>query len=129
MIPPFFYDPTSDAIEELHGEDMALGIDANYAYRQSAKKGFAAGQILLIGTDGIWKTLDDSGRMFGKTLLAALIRKHASYSSEILILAITTSLKDFRGSARQEDDVTLAVVKIVEENGGGVRLTEGRISN
>lgn len=115
--PAFFYDPTSDAIEELRGEGIALGIDANYAYRQSAKTGLSAGQILLIGTDGIWETLDDSGRMFGKTRLAALIREHASYSSERLIQVIMTALKDFRGSAKQEDDVTLAVVKIVEENG------------
>ena len=112
--PAFFYDPTSDAIEELKGEGMALGIDANYAYRQSAKTGLSAGQILLIGTDGIWETLDDSGRMFGKTRLADLIREHASYSSERLIQAIMTALKDFRGSAKQEDDVTLAVVKIAD---------------
>ena len=112
--PAFFYDPTSGAIEEVRGEGIALGIDATYAYRQSVKKGLSAGQILLIGTDGIWETLDDSGRMFGKTRLAALIREHASYSSEILIQAIMTALKDFRGSPRQEDDVTLAVVKIVD---------------
>jgi len=43
-----------------------------------------------------------------------------------LIQAIMTALKDFRGSANQEDDVTLAVVKIVDEKMGlGVRLTEG----
>ncbi|MDP4858143.1 MAG: SpoIIE family protein phosphatase [Desulfobacterales bacterium] len=112
--PAFFYDPTADTIEELRGKGIALGIDANYAYRQSAKTGLSAGQILLVGTDGIWETLDDSGRMFGKTRLAALIREHASYSSEILIQAIMTALKDFRGSARQEDDVTLAVAKIVD---------------
>ncbi|MFZ1954818.1 MAG: SpoIIE family protein phosphatase [Desulfobacterales bacterium] len=29
--PAFFYDPTSDTIEELPGEGIALGIDANYA--------------------------------------------------------------------------------------------------
>ena len=115
--PAFFYDPTSNAIEELRGEGIAIGIDANYAYRQSAKKGLSAGQILLIGTDGIWETRDDSGRMFGKTRLTDLIREYTSYSSERLIQAIMTALKDFRGSARQEDDVTLAVVKIVEEKG------------
>ena len=112
--PAFLYDPTSDAVEELKGEGMALGIDANYAYRQSAKAGLSAGQILLIGTDGIWETLDDSGRMFGKTRLVDLIREHASDSSERLIQAIMTALKNFRGSAKQEDDVTLAVVKIVD---------------
>ncbi|MGA9537315.1 MAG: SpoIIE family protein phosphatase [Desulfobacterales bacterium] len=112
--PAFLYDPTTDAIEELKGEGLALGIDANYAFRQNAKTGLSAGQILLIGTDGIWETLDVSGRMFGKTRLADLIREHASYSSERLIQAIMTALKDFRGSAKQEDDVTLAVVKIVD---------------
>jgi sigma-B regulation protein RsbU (phosphoserine phosphatase) len=112
--PAFFYDPASDAIEELKGEGLALGIDANYAFRPNTKTGLSAGQIILIGTDGIWETIDDSGRMFGKTRLADLIREHASYSSERLIQAIMTALKDFRGSAKQEDDITLAVVKIVE---------------
>jgi sigma-B regulation protein RsbU (phosphoserine phosphatase) len=112
--PVLFYDPTSDAIEELRGEANALGIDANYACRQSAKTGLSAGQMLLIGTDGIWETLDDSGRMFGKIRLADLIREHASLSSEKLTQVIMTTLKDFRGSANQEDDVTLAVVKIVD---------------
>jgi sigma-B regulation protein RsbU (phosphoserine phosphatase) len=112
--PAFFYDPTTDAIEELKGKGLALGIDANYDYRQNAKTGLSAGQILLIGTDGIWETLDDSGRMFGKTRLVGLIREHASCSSEKLIQAIMSALRDFRGSAKQEDDVTLAVVKIVD---------------
>jgi sigma-B regulation protein RsbU (phosphoserine phosphatase) len=112
--PAFFYDPTTDAIEELKGKGLALGIDANYDYQQNAKTGLSAGQILLIGTDGIWETLDDSGRMFGKTRLVGLIREHASCSSEKLIQAIMSALKNFRGSTKQEDDVTLAVVKIVD---------------
>jgi hypothetical protein len=124
--PAFFYDPTSDDIEELRGEGMALGIDANCAYRQSAKTGLSPGQILLIGTDGIWETRDDFGRMFGKTRLADLIREQASDSSERLIQAIMAALRAFRGSAKQEDDVALAVVKIVDEKMElGVRLTEG----
>jgi sigma-B regulation protein RsbU (phosphoserine phosphatase) len=112
--PALFYDPTFNAIEELGGEGMALGIDANFSYRQNARADLSAGQILLIGTDGIWETRDDSGRMFSKARLAALIREHAAYSSERLLQAIMASLKDFRGSARQEDDVTLAVVKIID---------------
>jgi sigma-B regulation protein RsbU (phosphoserine phosphatase) len=107
-----FYDPVSGDVEELCGEGMALGVDAGYIYRQSAKTGLSEGQILLIGTDGIWECRDDSGRMFSKARLAALIREHAASSSERLLEAIMASLKDFRGSARQEDDVTLAVVKI-----------------
>ncbi len=111
--PAFLYDPTADSIEELRGEGMAIGIDENYTYRQNVKTGLAAGQIILIGTDGVWETQDESGRMFSKTRLAALIREHAAFSSERLLQAVIAALKDYRGSAKQEDDVTLAVVKIV----------------
>ena len=110
--PALFYDPISDAVEELGGEGMALGIDAGYIYRQSAKKSLSEGQILLIGTDGIWETRDNSGRMFSKTRLAALIREHAACSSDELLETVMAALTDFRGSAKQEDDITLAVVKI-----------------
>jgi sigma-B regulation protein RsbU (phosphoserine phosphatase) len=112
--PAFLYDPTTDSIEELRGEGMAIGIDENYTYRQSAKTGLAAGQIILIGTDGVWETQNESGRMFSKKRLAALLREHASLSSEKLLQAVIASLKDFRRSAKQEDDVTLAVVKIID---------------
>jgi sigma-B regulation protein RsbU (phosphoserine phosphatase) len=110
--PALFYDPVSRDVVELDGKGMALGIDAGYSYRQSAKKGLSQGQILLIGTDGIWECRDGSGRMFGKARLAALIREHSAGSSEKLLEVVMAALKDFRGSARQEDDVTLAVVKI-----------------
>jgi sigma-B regulation protein RsbU (phosphoserine phosphatase) len=111
--PALLYDPTSDTIEELRGEGMALGVDGDYAYRESAVSGLSRGQLLLIGTDGVWETHNESGQMFNKTRLADLIRKNASSSSQELLHSIVRSLKDFRGSVKQEDDVTLVAVKIV----------------
>jgi sigma-B regulation protein RsbU (phosphoserine phosphatase) len=108
------YDPTSDTIEELRGEGMALGVDGDYAYRESAVSGLSRGRLLLIGTDGVWETHNESGQMFSKTRLADLIRKNASSSSQELLHSIVRSLKDFRGSVKQEDDVTLVAVKIVD---------------
>ena len=64
--------------------------------------------------DGIWETHNESGEMFGKKRLAALIRANASFTSEKILHSIIESLKAFRGSVKQEDDVTLAVVKIVQ---------------
>ena len=111
--PALLYDPAADSIEELRGEGIALGVDENCTYRQSAKTGLSKGQILLIGTDGVWETRNESGQMFGKKRVAELIRKHAAFSSDKLLQAVIASLEDFRGAAKQEDDVTLAVVKIV----------------
>jgi sigma-B regulation protein RsbU (phosphoserine phosphatase) len=112
--PALLYDPISDTVEELRGEGMALGVDGDYAYQESTISGLSGGQLVLIGTDGVWETHNASGQMFSKTRLAALIRENASSSARELLGSIVQSLKDFRGSVKQEDDVTLVVVKIVD---------------
>ncbi len=93
---------------------MALGVDGDYIYQESVIANLSRGQILLIGTDGIWEPHNESGEMFGKKRLATLIRENASSTSEKILHSIIESLKAFRGSVKQEDDVTLAVVKIVQ---------------
>ncbi|MFZ0612562.1 MAG: SpoIIE family protein phosphatase [Desulfobacterales bacterium] len=110
--PAFFYDPVTDAVEELRGEGVALGVDAAFTYHQSSRKGLTQGQILLVGTDGIWEARDDAGQMFGKDRLTDLMREHSSKSSSDLLQAVMAALTDFRGATRQEDDVTLVVVKL-----------------
>ena len=112
--PALLYDPNTDTIEELRGKGMALGVDGDYIYQESVMANLSRGQILLIGTDGIWETHNASGEMFGKKRLAAHIRENASSTSEKILHSIIESLKAFRGSVKQEDDVTLAVVKIVQ---------------
>ena len=94
---------------------MALGVDGDYIYQESIIANLPRGQILLIGTDGIWEPHNESGEMFSKKRLATLIRGNASSNSyEKILHSIIESLKAFRGSVKQEDDVTMAVVKIVQ---------------
>jgi sigma-B regulation protein RsbU (phosphoserine phosphatase) len=72
------------------------------------------GKVLLIGTDGLWETQSESGEMFGKDRIKALIKKNANTSPDKIIEAIITTLKEFQGLMKQEDDVTLAVIKVSE---------------
>ena len=73
---------------------------------------FSNGQIILIGTDGIWESRNSEGRMFGKEALHDLIRKNAAYSAEEILGAIVDSIKRFQQDVEPEDDVTLVVVKL-----------------
>jgi sigma-B regulation protein RsbU (phosphoserine phosphatase) len=109
--PAFFYDPTADRCVELQGKGVALGIDENIGYQENRKTGLTKGQILLIGTDGLWETQNNSGEMFGKERVKALVRKNKHLSSEEIIKSIIDFLKVFRGSVKQEDDITLVTVK------------------
>ena len=108
------YSPYSDSFEELMGKGIALGIDGGSEYQGQIIKGLSQGQVLLIGTDGIWETQNESGEMFGKERLKDLIRRYAHLPSKKMITSIIDELQAFRKSAKQDDDITLAVIKAHE---------------
>jgi sigma-B regulation protein RsbU (phosphoserine phosphatase) len=112
--PAVFYDPATDKFEQLHGEGAALGVGKNINYQDNVKADLSSGQVLLIGTDGLWETRNPAGEMFGRERLKILIRKHSGLSAAEILSSILEALKIFRDCAKQEDDITLVVVKTVE---------------
>ena len=61
---------------ELHNTGMALGVMDDAEFGQSDPVTLGAGDIVLVGTDGIWETSDNSGQMYGKQRLMDLIGLH-----------------------------------------------------
>lgn len=109
--PALFYDPALDKFKELWGKGIALGVDPDSDYQENFVRKLSSGQILVIGTDGIWEARNQIGEMFGRERLKDLIRKNAAYSSDGISASIIDAIKTFQGSARQEDDITLLVIK------------------
>ena len=112
--PAILFDPASGQFMELPGRDIPLGIDGSWAYHEEIRFGWTAGQILAIGTDGIWEMRNKKGEMFGMDLLREVIRDNAALSAEDICEAVAQSLDVHRGLRDQEDDVTLVVVKFLE---------------
>ena len=110
--PAVFYDPRSGEIEELRGSGMAMGIDGNHTYGQYNRKDLAPGQIILVGTDGIWEAQNSRGEMFGKEAIYRIIEQYSDTDANGLLTACRYALDKFRDGARSEDDVTLVVIKI-----------------
>lgn len=110
--PALLYDPAIDQFEELMGEGLPLGVIADAQFDINQRSGLRSGQIIIIGTDGIWETRSEAGEMFGKERLKDVIREHCRGESARLIEALSMALADFRGDAEQLDDVTLAAIKI-----------------
>jgi hypothetical protein len=71
-----------------------------------------AGQILCIGTDGIWETLNPRGEMSGHRRMKEIIRKKSHLPAAEIMTAIIDAVKSFRSGSRQEDDITLVIVKL-----------------
>ncbi|MEN8148961.1 MAG: SpoIIE family protein phosphatase [Planctomycetota bacterium] len=111
-LPGLLYDPATDAFEELSGDGLPLGIDAEAAYETSGLPDLGPGRVLFLGTDGVQETRDELGRMFGGEALRELIRKHHARPAATVVERITAALAEHRGTAPRRDDVTLVVVKL-----------------
>ncbi|UCD77136.1 MAG: SpoIIE family protein phosphatase [Desulfobacterales bacterium] len=106
------YDPVMDNFEELMGSGLALGVDQNFAYEEYLRTGLCEGQIIAIGTDGIWEACNRDGEMFGKKRFHEIIRENAHRSARQIIDTVYNDLNRFKSGLKQADDITLVVIKL-----------------
>ncbi|MBW2336939.1 MAG: SpoIIE family protein phosphatase [Deltaproteobacteria bacterium] len=110
--PALVYDPSTDAFNELKGQGPALGLDDSFEY-DSFHRHIEPGQVIMIGTDGIWEMHNKAGEMFGKQALMEIIRSNHTASARQIVDTVTDVLERFRGDETPEDDITLVVIKVV----------------
>lgn len=109
--PAIFYNASEDSFSELSGAGLPLGIVDGPPYSTFSQKGMQQGDIIVMGTDGIWEARNTQGDMFGKDRLRKCIEKHASLTAAGIASKVVLEIERFRGKAPQTDDITLIVVK------------------
>jgi sigma-B regulation protein RsbU (phosphoserine phosphatase) len=110
--PAILYNPKQNSFEELAGTGIALGVNENFRYEEYKKTGLADGQIVAIGTDGIWEAYNSKGEMFGKERFRNVISRNAKESATHILGAVYEELGQFTEGLKSEDDVTLVVAKV-----------------
>jgi sigma-B regulation protein RsbU (phosphoserine phosphatase) len=110
--PALLYRPADGSLHELAGEDIPLGVDASWHYRECTPFNGAGGDVVLMGTDGVWDTRNAEQESFGKERLKELLRTHAALPAGEICVAITDALQAFRDGAPQTDDLTLVVLRM-----------------
>ncbi|MEX1329102.1 MAG: PP2C family protein-serine/threonine phosphatase [Desulfobacterales bacterium] len=111
--PAIFYDSATNSFSELNGSGMALGVDKQCRYEINRKEGLSPGSIIVMGTDGVWETRNESGQMFGRTAIYDIIRDNSRAGAGDIMEEIFDRYKKFRKAVQPEDDVTLVVVKLL----------------
>jgi sigma-B regulation protein RsbU (phosphoserine phosphatase) len=114
--PAILYDPDTNSFSSLNDVNgMALGISQDAVYTGSHCD-IKPGQILFLGTDGIWEARNVDGELFGKERLQQVIRTNSRESARTIVLSVIDAVEEFRGREEQEDDLTLVIAKIIDDS-------------
>jgi sigma-B regulation protein RsbU (phosphoserine phosphatase) len=113
--PAMLYDPGTARFEELGGTGVALGVQLDAQFEQYERNNLTSGQILILGTDGIWEARNPRGQMFGKDPIYSVIRQNPAASAAEILTICFNALDRFLEDRAPEDDVTMIVIKIVDD--------------
>lgn len=110
--PAVMFDPSKNRFELLKGPGVALGLDESYGYQESLLTDLSEGQIVAVGTDGIWEARNAAGNMYGKKRFREVLRRSSHLNAGGIVRAVFDDLNDFSQGRHQSDDITLAVIKV-----------------
>jgi sigma-B regulation protein RsbU (phosphoserine phosphatase) len=113
--PAIFYDPEIDKFDELRGAGMALGVDADLRYEQFQKSDLKQGQVIVLGSDGLWEARNPQGEMFGKEPIHQILRQSPDATAREILTACFNRFNVFLGGRAPEDDVTLVMIRITKD--------------
>jgi serine phosphatase RsbU (regulator of sigma subunit) len=112
--PALIFDPAADRFEEEKRRcGFPLGITDDAEYAEETYAPLRPGQVIVIGTDGVWESPNPGGEQFGKERMREAIRGAAAGSAAEIVQAILDRLATFRGECRPVDDVTFVVLKML----------------
>jgi len=111
---------TEERIEFLPASGLPLGIEPEAAYRARTVP-LAAGDEVILYSDGVTEAEGADGTLFGSEGLSAIISATFPAQAADQIRAIVAGLDVHRADRPLRDDVALLLVKVGEENGDAVR--------
>jgi serine phosphatase RsbU (regulator of sigma subunit)/anti-sigma regulatory factor (Ser/Thr protein kinase) len=115
------YSQRDGEAQELRARGMPLGLMPGMPYEEKEAV-LAAGDDLLLYSDGLVEAHDPEGDMFGFGRLRKLIMDQSAGSGEELVDFLLAELTRFTGTdSEQEDDITLVTL---ERSKAGVRDLE-----
>jgi len=109
--PAIWYHARSAEFSELENTGMPLGIMDDAEFGQTNPIALQSGDIVIIGTDGIWEARNPSDEFYGKERLHNLIMAHKDETAEQIASAVVESVLGFCSDSTPSDDITLVVIK------------------
>jgi phosphoserine phosphatase RsbU/P len=122
--PAILYDRDSGLFEKLMGKGLPMGVDEHSIYVENKKTGLKEGQVIIIGTDGIWEARGPDGKIFGKDPLYEILRQKNESGAEEILNEIMSALKNFKSGLELEDDATMVVIRFTSDKNSETSYSE-----
>ncbi len=97
------------SLERLMSTTTVLGLFSEWDCSMGECQ-LQKGDILALYTDGVTESFNAAGDEFGEEGILQSVKRHLSLSTEGMVQAILTDVRDF-GSVEQHDDITLMVAR------------------
>ncbi len=100
--------------EWLKPAGIGIGVykgDDFIKYTEEATLKLKEGDVIILYTDGITEMLNTSNHFYGEERLERLVRGVRNATSENILQIIINDVNEFKGVAKQHDDMTLVIIK------------------
>ena len=106
----------ADQVQVVNPMGLALGLDPGDTFAKSIQEvaiPFQSGDLFVFYTDGFPEAMNKTLEEFGEERLCQTVQKHAHSTAAEIMDGIFAEMKQFVGKAKQHDDMTIVVVKVV----------------
>src|SRR5947209_20058387 len=111
---PLLYQRQSQTVTPIKPPGMVVGIDSGSVFDRLTVD-FAVplerDDCLILYTDGVTETLSTEGDEFGLDRMMQSVRASANEGAQAIVKKIIEDVRDFTGSAPQNDDITVIAIR------------------
>jgi PAS domain S-box-containing protein len=98
---------------ELPGRYLPLGVLPDVEYSLDGPILLEAGDAVLLMTDGILEAAGPDGSLFGAQRTRQVFQQHRERPAAEIVQTLYRAARDFAGTDQLNDDVTLAVIRVL----------------
>ena len=111
--PPYFI-KADGRVKQLQKGGLLLGVLPGVSYEEGHEP-FHVQDVLVLYTDGVTEAMNEAGEEYGEERFLKVLLQHRQETAEDILHAVIKDVRRFTGEAPLSDDLTLVVLKRVEE--------------
>lgn len=105
----------SGTLEELQPQGIGVGLSKeNFAEQlEEVELSLNKGDMIMLYTDGIVEALSEFSTFYGSKRLNRMVKNNAQKSAQRILELLSEDIRSFIGKAKQHDDMTIMIMKVI----------------